>query len=39
VERFPNPKEPYHYNQAFREYTEKKLDLLQRAYGKESMKL
>jgi len=33
VERFPNPKEPYHYNQAFREYTEKKLALLGKAYG------
>jgi oxygen-independent coproporphyrinogen III oxidase len=34
IERFPNPKEPFHYNQAFQEYTAKKLALLQSAYGK-----
>jgi len=33
VERFPNPKEPFHYNQAFQDYTRKKLELLQSAYG------
>lgn len=33
IERFPNPKEPFHYNQAFKEYTAKKLELLHSAYG------
>ncbi len=32
IERFPNPKEPSVYNQAYREYTEKKLRLLDEAY-------
>ncbi len=35
IERFPNPKEPFHYNQAFKEYTAKKLALLASAYGGE----
>lgn len=30
VERFPNPKEPSVYNSAFRDYTERKLRLLER---------
>lgn len=34
VERFPNPKEPYHYNQAYKEYTDKKLALLRKAYDR-----
>ena len=33
IERMPNPKEPFHYNQAYKEYTAKKLDLLASAYG------
>lgn len=33
IERFPNPKEPSHYNEAYREYTSKKLALLESAYG------
>jgi len=36
IERFPNPKEPFHYNQAFKEYTSKKLALLASAYGAET---
>jgi oxygen-independent coproporphyrinogen-3 oxidase len=32
VERFPNPKEPSAYNQSYKEYTEKKLKLLNEAY-------
>jgi oxygen-independent coproporphyrinogen-3 oxidase len=37
IERFPNPKEPFHYNQAFKEYTAKKLALLQSAYSPTTM--
>ncbi|MCI3923667.1 coproporphyrinogen III oxidase [Paenibacillus sp. TRM 82003] len=33
IERYPNPKEPSHYNQAYKEYTAKKLALLEDAYG------
>ncbi|WP_281888965.1 coproporphyrinogen III oxidase [Paenibacillus sp. YYML68] len=33
IERFPNPKEPSVYNQAYREYIDKKLRLLDEAYG------
>ncbi|WP_372813055.1 coproporphyrinogen III oxidase [Paenibacillus sp.] len=33
IERFPNPKEPAAYNQAYREYIEKKIRLLDEAYG------
>lgn len=33
VERLPNPKEPYHYTQAYQEYTDRKLALLESAYG------
>jgi oxygen-independent coproporphyrinogen-3 oxidase len=33
IERFPNPKEPSVYNQAYREYIEKKIKLLDEAYG------
>lgn len=33
IERFPNPKEPAVYNSAYREYTEKKLNMLDEAYG------
>ncbi|WP_274362783.1 coproporphyrinogen III oxidase [Paenibacillus thermotolerans] len=33
IERMPNPKEPFHYNQAYKEYTAKKLALLSEAYG------
>lgn len=32
IERFANPKEPAVYNQAYRDYTERKLRLLERAY-------
>lgn len=31
IERFPNPKEPAVYNHAYREYTERKLKLLEQA--------
>jgi oxygen-independent coproporphyrinogen-3 oxidase len=37
IERFPNPKEPSHYNQAYKEYTEKKLKLLMQAYDSQSV--
>lgn len=33
IERFPNPKEPSVYNQAYKEYVDKKLRLLGEAYG------
>ncbi|WP_438434397.1 coproporphyrinogen III oxidase [Gorillibacterium sp. sgz500922] len=33
IERFPNPKEPHAYNEHYREYTEKKLRLLDQGYG------
>ncbi|PYI53330.1 coproporphyrinogen III oxidase [Paenibacillus flagellatus] len=33
IERFPNPKEPSVYNQAYKEYIDKKLRLLDDAYG------
>lgn len=33
IERFPNPKEPSVYNQAYKEYVDKKLKLLGEAYG------
>lgn len=36
VERFPNPKDPAVYNQSFKEYTVKKLKLLDEVYGKYS---
>ncbi|MFD0698896.1 coproporphyrinogen III oxidase [Paenibacillus sp. GCM10027628] len=32
IERFPNPKEPSVYNQAYMEYTQKKIKLLNEAY-------
>lgn len=32
IERFPNPKEPSVYNESYRDYMEKKLGLLRRAY-------
>lgn len=32
IERFPNPKEPNAYSKGYKEYTEKKLALLQEAY-------
>lgn len=33
LNRFPNPKDPIVYNSAFKDYTEKKLKLLDEAYG------
>jgi oxygen-independent coproporphyrinogen-3 oxidase len=33
IERFPNPKEPSIYNQAYKEYFDKKMRLLDEAYG------
>lgn len=33
IERFPNPKEPSVYNQAYKEYFDKKMRLLDEAYG------
>lgn len=33
IERFPNPKEPSVYNQAYKEYLDKKLKLLDEAYA------
>lgn len=33
LERFPNPKDPAIYNQAYKEYLDKKLRLLNEAYG------
>lgn len=33
IERFPNPKEPSVYNQAYKEYIEKKIKLLDEAYS------
>jgi oxygen-independent coproporphyrinogen III oxidase len=33
LERFPNPKEPSVYNQAYKEYSDKKLKLLDEAYA------
>lgn len=33
IERFPNPKEPSVYNEAYKDYIEKKLRLLDEAYG------
>ncbi|MEF3312453.1 coproporphyrinogen III oxidase [Paenibacillus sp. GYB004] len=33
IERFPNPKEPSVYNQAYKEYFDKKMRLLDDAYG------
>jgi oxygen-independent coproporphyrinogen-3 oxidase len=33
IERFPNPKEPSVYNEAYRQYIEKKLKLLDEAYS------
>lgn len=33
IERFPNPKEPSVYNQAYKEYILKKIRLLDKAYG------
>lgn len=33
IERFPNPKEPSVYNQAYKQYYEKKMRLLDEAYG------
>ncbi|TVY11948.1 coproporphyrinogen III oxidase [Paenibacillus cremeus] len=33
IERFPNPKEPSVYNQAYKEYIVKKIRLLDEAYG------
>lgn len=38
IERFPNPKEPSVYNNAYKEYTEKKLRLLEQAAGTVKMK-
>jgi oxygen-independent coproporphyrinogen III oxidase len=38
IERFPNPKEPSVYNAAYNEYTEKKLRLLDKALGTQSLK-
>ncbi|CAG7631557.1 Oxygen-independent coproporphyrinogen-III oxidase-like protein HemZ [Paenibacillus solanacearum] len=34
IERFPNPKEPAVYNKAYKEYIEKKIRLLDEAYGR-----
>lgn len=36
VERFPNPKEPKAYIDSYREYIDKKITLLDQAYGRES---
>jgi len=36
IERFPNPKEPNAYNSAYKEYVEKKLVLLNEAYGQKA---
>nr|WP_052487227.1 coproporphyrinogen III oxidase [Paenibacillus sp. VKM B-2647] len=33
IERFPNPKEPSVYNEAYKQYVDKKLRLLDEAYG------
>jgi oxygen-independent coproporphyrinogen-3 oxidase len=33
IERFPNPKEPSVYNQAYKQYYDKKVRLLDEAYG------
>ncbi len=33
IERFPNPKEPAAYNRAYQEYIDKKINLLEQAYG------
>jgi oxygen-independent coproporphyrinogen-3 oxidase len=33
IERFPNPKEPSVYNQSYRDYIDKKIKLLNEAYG------
>jgi oxygen-independent coproporphyrinogen-3 oxidase len=38
IERFPNPKEPSVYNQAYKEYVEKKLRLLDEAFGRAACK-
>jgi oxygen-independent coproporphyrinogen-3 oxidase len=38
IERFPNPKEPSVYNQAYKEYVEKKLRLLNEAFGRAAFK-
>jgi oxygen-independent coproporphyrinogen-3 oxidase len=38
IERFPNPKEPSVYNQAYKEYVEKKLRLLNEAFGRAACK-
>ncbi|WP_127587807.1 coproporphyrinogen III oxidase [Paenibacillus koleovorans] len=35
IERFPNPKEPSVYNQAYREYLDKKLKLMDEAYDRQ----
>jgi oxygen-independent coproporphyrinogen-3 oxidase len=33
IERFPNPKEPTAYNQNYKQYTEKKINMLNEAYS------
>jgi oxygen-independent coproporphyrinogen-3 oxidase len=37
IERVPNPKDPFHYYQAYREYTEKKLKVLDTVYASKNV--